>query len=627
MRPSHQTTEDSSWKLDPLDYRHSAHPIHWYRTVLLTFGILCAIAFLVYAQIGRSNSTGSSLSNQMLDSKEVDTSHVKVASTTDCLVVYDSNDMNSLTIEQLYQSVFAEMRVGFDEADVSSSSLPDLTRYRKVVVTISNYQQLRTLLPTLRGWVSQGGQLLLGCSPWGARGIGEYADLLGIVPQSDYQSLAPEDFTCTGGFMVGGGQSYQLPRTSLNSLVVSLSTGRAWASTTKGLPLVWTNDFGTGRVCVNNLNLWGKIGRGVCAQAYTLLGTSCVYPVIDGSIYYIDDCPAPAPTGTSPYLSRDYGMTTSQFYSNVWWPDINRLAEEHDISYTGALIETYDSRTDGSFDRPTSAYGHQYYGSLLFAHGGELALHGYNHQPLVDRDTFYTQGQDYGIWSSPKAMSDSLKELQTFAHDQFDKSDPVVYVPPSNILSRDGREVIAENGAIRAIASVYLPGGNAYDQEFTVSADGIVEIPRVTSGEIASADEEFLALSELNLHYVNSHFIHPDDVTDEARGADKGWAAMRNGLEAHMTWVDQNAPGIRHLTGSGMAGAVQRYAMVTPQVSEDDSAMSIHLDGYLDGTYLFVRLSDSKPASVTGGTLRQVTDSLYLLDARTADVTIQKEAP
>lgn len=58
MRPSHQTTEDSSWKLDPLDYRHSAHPIHWYRTVLLTFGILCAIAFLVYAQIGRSKLHG-----------------------------------------------------------------------------------------------------------------------------------------------------------------------------------------------------------------------------------------------------------------------------------------------------------------------------------------------------------------------------------------------------------------------------------------------------------------------------------------------------------------------------------------------------------------------------------------
>ncbi|MEI2660149.1 MAG: DUF2194 domain-containing protein [Bifidobacterium adolescentis] len=39
------------------------------------------------------------------------------------------------------------------------------------------------------------------------------------------------------------------------------------------------------------------------------------------------------------------------------------------------------------------------------------------------------------------------------------------------------------------------------------------------------------AESELNMHFVSTHFMHPDDMLDPDRGAKEGWAVYRKGLE------------------------------------------------------------------------------------------------
>ena len=44
---------------------------------------------------------------------------------------------------------------------------------------------------------------------------------------------------------------------------------------------------------------------------------------------------------------------------------------------------------------------------------------------------------------------------------------------------------------------------------------------------------EMAALSRADLHYVNSHFQHPDDVLDPDRGAEAGWETMRSRLEEY----------------------------------------------------------------------------------------------
>ena len=42
---------------------------------------------------------------------------------------------------------------------------------------------------------------------------------------------------------------------------------------------------------------------------------------------------------------------------------------------------------------------------------------------------------------------------------------------------------------------------------------------------------ELAAVSELNMHFVNTHFIHPDDLLDEDRGARLGWKKLKKRLD------------------------------------------------------------------------------------------------
>ena len=84
-----------------------------------------------------------------------------------------------------------------------------------------------------------------------------------------------------------------------------------------------------------------------------------------------------------------------------------------------------------------------------------------------------------------KAIQDAFGELIRFGKEMFPGTELSVYVPPSNVLSEEGRKMLAEKfPEIRTIASNYFPGEYAYVQEFETADDGIVEQPRIISGAI-----------------------------------------------------------------------------------------------------------------------------------------------
>ena len=82
----------------------------------------------------------------------------------------------------------------------------------------------------------------------------------------------------------------------------------------------------------------------------------------------------------------------------------------------------------------------------------------------------------------------------------------------------------------------------AYTQEFEVAEDGIVEQPRIISGAVIDDYMELAAVSELNMHFVNTHFMHPDDLLDEDRGARLGWKKLKKRLDEYMDWLYTSAP-------------------------------------------------------------------------------------
>ncbi len=247
--------------------------------------------------------------------------------------------------------------------------------------------------------------------------------------------------------------------------------------------------------------------------------------------------------------------------------------------------------------------------------------------PLVPENFDYLGMYDsYRQWVSVDAMRDSLNELDRFCRELFPEEEFHVYVPPSNIISEEGRALLAEDfPQIRAIASLYLPDDNdvSYSQDFTVTEDGMVQTPRIISGYVLDEYMRTAAMSELYFHCVNTHFQHPDDTLDTDRGAALGWTELFRRLTDYVEWLHNALPQLRNLTGSELTGAVQRYDKLQIRREEDDNSIHLSLGGFKDEAWFYLRVNDGKPGRMTGGTISQAADGLYLVKATMPEVEIE----
>ena len=78
---------------------------------------------------------------------------------------------------------------------------------------------------------------------------------------------------------------------------------------------------------------------------------------------------------------------------------------------------------------------------MLLRKGGEIGYHGYNHQPLaLGRD--YKGIYDYKAWQDYESMKKAFGHLVDFCDELFPDVNMSVYVPPSNLLAEEGREML-----------------------------------------------------------------------------------------------------------------------------------------------------------------------------------------
>lgn len=546
-----------------------------------------------------------------------------------CVLLFDSGSEESgKALEQLHL-ILTDMRVAYRDWDVSEaagSPLPRLEEYETAVVAISNMGIFGESVLDLCGWVQHGGRVMFALPFQKDQALDLISAKLGIL-ESSYDFVEVDSLVPSAEFMLGGGREFEVtdPYKSSASLRVDDSCRVYMEAGGTGTPLVWSRDYGEGRFVAANLGFFEKAYRGFYAAAYSLLEDVCVYPVINGSAFYIDDFPSPVPHGDGTYIRRDYGMSIADFYTNVWWPDMLDLARKYSLRYTGLIIENYEDRTSGELPRNGDISRYQFFGNMLLAEGGELGFHGYNHQPLCPDSFAYKTDLGYRTWAGMEEMQDSVEELTEFSQGIFPRERFSVYVPPSNVLSPEGRRMLAEEfPEIRCIASIYFPGESAYEQEFTVAEDGMVETPRVISGCEIGPYMRIAALSELNMHFVNSHFLHPDDLLDPDRGAAIGWKTLRESFSGYLDWLYRSAPNIRNLTGSQMAGAVERYCAAGLWKEDTPEELYLSVEGLSDEAYMFVRVNRGGLGAVTGGELTHLTGDLYLLHVTQSEVEIER---
>lgn len=547
------------------------------------------------------------------------------------LLVIDSSQEGVSDAESMLDRVLLDMKVPTVTVDLAQGDeIPALKQYQTMVIAMPNLDPLGEHVLQIMQWVKKGGGVMFAMTPEKTG----YLDVIGPqigIESSTYEYVVTEGITPSKDFMLGGGQTYMFSDPFKSSLSVALNDrGQVEAVSSNGrTPLVWRSSVESGTAVMCNIGIYVKMVRGFYASAFSLLSSAMAYPVINSAAFYLDDFPSPVPSGNGKYIKRDYNMSISEFYSQVWWPDLVRLAERYGIRFTGVMIENYGDDTKNDPVRQTDNTQFEYYGGLLLRQNGEIGYHGYNHQPLVLPNTDYGNEYPYVQWPNRKAIVDSLNELIAFQKAVLPAATSSVYVPPSNILSSEGRQIIGEDvPQIRAIASMAFPPDSSleYVQEFGVAADGVVEAPRIVSGSMVNNSYMRLAaVSELNMHYVSTHFMHPDDLLDEDRGAKEGWETYRKGLEDYLDWLEQSAPSIRMQTGTECAAAVQRFSGLTVSMATSDDSWDLHLGNLIDQGWLMFRANNGTPGRVRGGSLTKLTGNLYLLKATSATVHIERK--
>lgn len=600
-----------------------------FKSMLVILCVFMMMAVVLFAERSGIQYTEKNRKVAYLDREEVVTEQTAVKSLPKtCLVLRNSADEASEQAWTQFQQIFKDMKVGTDVVDLQSDSvIPDYDEYETVVVLLRDISPLKEKLLELCDWVSEGGNALFAMTLQKTAYTSIIEQKLGII-SSGYENTVVDSIYFEPDFMLGGGQAYAITDSYDSAWAVQLSEQakvHAQVEDENGQPVIWENQYGKGKFVVDNFGLYEKSVRGFYAASYSLLTDVGIYPVINGSTFYLDDFPSPVPNGDGTYVKRDYEMSISEFYMNVWWPDMLELASDHGIHYTGVMIENYEDATDGTIEKQKDTKRFEYFGNMLLHQGGELGYHGYNHQPLSLPNTDYGDVLPYDTWKNQLAMKKAVKELVRFGDEIFPSTSMSVYVPPSNVLSAEGRRMLAKDfPQIRTIASNYFTSEFAYVQEFEVAEDGIVEQPRIISGAIIDDYMKIAALSELNMHFVNSHFIHPDDLLDEDRGAALGWEKLKGNLSDYMDWLDDSAPSLRQLTGSELSGAIQRYGAVTFTKTVTNQEIRLELDNFYDEVYFMVRINEGTPGDVSGGKLTHLTGNLYLLKAKEPTVTIEK---
>lgn len=594
---------------------------------LLQILVIYALMFAVVLSAGRNvlYRSGKNLVS-ILDKGEL--SGDIQPETANTILIWEK-DETGLEGKTEMEAILSQMRVPFKEKEASRLRSSDLDEMQIAVLSVTDLNVLGNNLTSLLNWVINGHSLLVLYPPYNESTFLSVADRFGITGVGNRMARV-EGLHFTSSIMPGCSRDLSIIDAYESSLDVTLDEDcevflqAAGASET---PLIWRRALGSGTVVFDNLNFLEKAYRGFHCAAYTLLGKDCIWPVINGSTWYIDDFPSPVPEGDSQFIQKEFGMDIKDFYTHHWWKDVYNLSKKYNIRYTGLVIEDYSAQVSGTFPRNKDVQRFQYFGNMLLREGGELGYHGYNHMPLVpEKFDYIGQYDSYRQWVSVDAMRDSLLELRRFCNELFPDEKFQVYVPPSNIISEEGRELLAEDfPEIRAIASLYLPDDNdvSYSQDFTVTPDGMVQTPRIISGYVLDDYMRTAAMSELYFHCVNTHFQHPDDVLDTDRGAALGWGELFKRLSDYVEWLHNALPQMRNLTGSELTGAVQRYDGLKICREDTNNGIRVWLGGFKDEAWFYLRINDGRPGRVTGGSVSEAADGLYLVRAVSPQLEIE----
>ncbi|SDX39920.1 DUF2194 domain-containing protein [Salimicrobium album] len=397
-------------------------------------------------------------------------------------------------------------------------------------------------------------------------------------------------------------------------------------------PLMWIHERGKGKVMFWNSTITvDKTTRGMLLQSLSMLPPAFVSAQASIKVFHIDDFPSPIPFETPEKIEQEYDKSIRDFYTDVWWEDMKEIGENHDFTYTGYLIGTYrdDTELKGKEIRENLRYPMLYFGRDLLSEGGELGLHGYNHQSLVTPSEPIDETLGYVPWKNNRQMVEMIKEVEGVFKYYFPDEEIKSYVPPSNVINTTGIKALEQSlPELKTISSLYIGGDKgSLEQEFGPGdvKNNLYYFPRMTSGYAESPEDQFLQTDVIANFGVFSHFVHPDDVLDSYRAQGRNWSQMRSRLQDMGEHVKENYPYLEAMTQSNATKKMKSYQESELTVSYKEDRIVITGDEILKPSEFLIRLENGKflnEGKYSYGSVDELSEGLYRVTVKEPEAEI-----
>jgi len=544
------------------------------------------------------------------------------------LIVSDKKEINSVDTNEQLMAVLKYMKKDYQAVDIDQQ-MQNLSDFDCIFLTFERLDFLKNLSDYI-DYVNGGGNLVFLIRPVVDKSFESISSLLGIE-KYEKNVITTKGIKVLSGVMMGAnGFEYKTEDIINSSLNLKLiSDEEPLLKSFTGVPLVWEKNYGNGRFIVFNgtfLNV--KNNRGVLAGIIGLGKENLIYPVINVKMIHIDDFPAPIPAGRDEKIYEEFSRDITQFYKEVWWTEMIKISKKFDIKYSGFVIESYNNNTEPPLIKGDSKDMQNLliFGKELLGIGGEIGIHGYNHQSLAMQG-FIKQDLGYKPWKSENDMAESIRELIRFVKSVFSEYSFKAYVPPSNILSPEGRKAVIEaNPDLKIISSVYLQNknGDAYAQEFSIADDGIIEFPRISAGYENSDETMWMIYNGINMYGLFAHFIHPDDVLDPERNGGKSWTQLSKEFTSIVGEINQSYGWLRSFTISSASQELVKYLECLPQIEYKNDIITIYTENFRPDIYCIMRTKNKIIESEKCDYLK-ISDEAYLLTLKDAICSLKLE--
>lgn len=540
-------------------------------------------------------------------------------------IAYEGSESYSVNIKHHAEQTLIYMKKPFQSFDLNGGTFQPAS-CAAVIIATERLELFGADGMALAGYVENGGYAFLAVSPDLNDTFYRLYRKLGIVSARD---IAPsKGIEMTSNVLIGEkGLVIDESVIANTSAVVELDDkSRVLAKSKEGIPLLWDFPSGKGKFMVfNGSMLNGKVNRGLLAGALSMLEPDFIYPIFNSKIFYIDDFPAPIPKGINDDIFRDYRRDIPAFFKEVWWPDMLKVAKRYDVKYTAALIESYNDQVKPPFQAPVDAdlKGLLGYGREVIKSGGEIGLHGYNHQSL-QRSRRVADSFGYMPWEDIRDMEESILEAVRFAGKAFPNYTMLSYVPPSNVLSPEGREALKKGWpSMAVISSLYGVDSEEreYVQEFEVAPDRILEMPRLTSGYYEKPFDRWMMANGITLFGFFSHFIHPDDLLSDDRSNNMSWEELYRGFNSMLERLDRVYPWLRHSTSSKAAVDMEEVLTSRVDIAKREGTISGKIESFRSQQHFILRTTRNIE-SLSGCKVQKIDDQAYLVTAVQANFEI-----